>query len=181
MGHAVGGGHLANSGVADHHGVAVLRHAGDSAVGVGWARTRKTKSATAAWKLPPPTWLPSSPFSATPVIAPLELILMLLRETRSPPMLGRGPVYASCPSTVPSAFVGIPTPSGRFALANAPVSSLNNSDGVTHVGGPYYKAMEGAGEMTVGVAGGLLQEGTYLNNQIVTDRHTNALRKVRIS
>ena len=36
---------------------------------------------------------------------------------------------------------------------------------MTHVDGPYYKAMEGAGEMNVGIAGGLLEPGTYLNNQ----------------
>ena len=47
------------------------------------------------------------------------------------------------------------------------VAKCTAPDGVTHVGGPYYKAMQGAGEMTVGIAGGLLPEGTYLNNEEV--------------
>ena len=61
-------------------------------------------------------------------------------------------------------------------IGYAAVGKVTAPDGVTHVGGPYYKAMEGAGEMTVGVAGGLLQEGTYLNNQIVTDDTTPGIK-----
>jgi len=39
-------------------------------------------------------------------------------------------------------------------------------DGVTHIGGPYYKCMEGAGEIKVGTVGGILAD-RYLNNQLV--------------
>ena len=58
----------------------------------------------------------------------------------------------------------------------AAIGKVTAPDGVTHVGGPYYKAMEGAGTMTVGVAGGLLAEGTYLNNQIVTNDSTPGIK-----
>ena len=51
-------------------------------------------------------------------------------------------------------------------IAIAQVSSPN---GVTHTGGPYYKAQEGAGEMTVGIAGGMFPAGTYLNNAKVNE------------
>ena len=44
------------------------------------------------------------------------------------------------------------------------IAQVTAPNGVTHTGGPYYKAQEGAGEMTVGIAGGIFEPGTYLNN-----------------
>ncbi|MDE7221028.1 MAG: hypothetical protein K2O45_15650 [Oscillospiraceae bacterium] len=48
------------------------------------------------------------------------------------------------------------------------MGSVTSPNGVTHTGGPYYKAQEGAGDLTVGIAGGLLGNGTYLNNAVST-------------
>ena len=44
------------------------------------------------------------------------------------------------------------------------VARVVNPDGVTHVDGPYYRAMEGAGDITVGAPGGTL-DGKFLNNK----------------
>ena len=44
------------------------------------------------------------------------------------------------------------------------VARVVNPDGVTHVDGPYYRAMEGAGDITVGAPGGTLN-GKFLNNK----------------
>ena len=74
------------------------------------------------------------------------------------------------------AITGVAENGDTVVIGYAAVGKVTAPDGVTHVGGPYYKAMEGAGEMTVGVAGGLLQEGTYLNNQIVTDDTTPGIK-----
>ena len=49
------------------------------------------------------------------------------------------------------------------------IAQVTAPNGVTHTGGPYYKAQEGAGEMTVGIAGGLLEPGTYLNNAVTIE------------
>ena len=45
------------------------------------------------------------------------------------------------------------------------VGSAASNDGVTHIGGCYYKAQEGAGAMRVAALGGVLK-GLYLNNQL---------------
>ncbi|MBD5153965.1 MAG: flagellar hook-basal body complex protein [Oscillibacter sp.] len=49
------------------------------------------------------------------------------------------------------------------------IGQVTAPNGVTHTGGPYYKAQEGAGELTVGIAGGIFPAGTYLNNAIVSE------------
>lgn len=67
------------------------------------------------------------------------------------------------------AITGVAENGDTVVIGYAAMGKVTAPDGVTHVGGPYYKAMEGAGEMTVGVAGGLLEPGTYLNNQRVND------------
>lgn len=43
------------------------------------------------------------------------------------------------------------------------IGSVQNPNGVTHTEGPYYKAMEGAGRLSINSAGGALK-GQYLNN-----------------
>lgn len=78
------------------------------------------------------------------------------------------------------AITGIGQNGDTIIIGYAAVGQCVAPDGVTHVGGPYYKAMEGAGEMSVGVAGGLLREGTYLNNQVVlSDGDTDILPAVK--
>ena len=52
---------------------------------------------------------------------------------------------------------------GYIAIANA-----DSPDGVTHIDGPYYKAMGGAGSLRVSALGGVLQ-GKYLGNQVAED------------
>lgn len=74
------------------------------------------------------------------------------------------------------AIMGTAENGQAVVVGYAAIGKVTAPDGVTHIGGPYYKAMEGAGEMTVGVAGGLLAEGTYLNNQIVTDDSTPGIK-----
>ena len=49
---------------------------------------------------------------------------------------------------------------GYIAIANC-----DSPDGVTHIDGPYYKAMGGAGSVRVSALGGVL-EGKYLGNQV---------------
>lgn len=48
------------------------------------------------------------------------------------------------------------------------------NDGVTHIGGPYYKAQEGAGDLRVSVLGGVAVDAKgnplYMNNKQNTDR-----------
>ena len=53
---------------------------------------------------------------------------------------------------------GDPVTIGYIAMATVP-----NPAGLTHTEGPYYKAMEGAGKMSINTAGGALS-GQYLNN-----------------
>ena len=67
------------------------------------------------------------------------------------------------------AITGVAENGDTVVIGYAAIGKVTAPDGVTHIGGPYYKAMEGAGEMNVGIAGGLLEQGTYLNNQRVTD------------
>ena len=45
------------------------------------------------------------------------------------------------------------------------IAKVAAPDGVTHIGGPYYKCMEGAGDIKVGAVGGVM-DGRYLNNQV---------------
>lgn len=45
------------------------------------------------------------------------------------------------------------------------VASVDNASGVTHLDGPYYKALGGAGDVRVSVLGGVL-DGRYLNNKV---------------
>ena len=53
---------------------------------------------------------------------------------------------------------GDPVTIGYIAMATVP-----NPAGLTHTEGPYYKAMEGAGQLAINTAGGALN-GRYLNN-----------------
>lgn len=54
---------------------------------------------------------------------------------------------------------GDPVTIGYIAMATVP-----NPGGLTHTEGPYYKAMDGAGKMSINTAGGALS-GKYLNNK----------------
>ena len=58
---------------------------------------------------------------------------------------------------------------GYVAVVNAAAN-----DGVTHIGGPYYKAQEGAGDLRVSVLGGVAVDAKgnplYMNNKQNTDR-----------
>ena len=47
------------------------------------------------------------------------------------------------------------------------IATVDNPSGVTHMGGPYYKAMEGCGNVTVNALGGVLS-GKYLDNKVIT-------------
>ena len=49
-------------------------------------------------------------------------------------------------------------------LGYVAVANCDSSDGVTHVDGPYYKALGGAGKVRVSALNGVL-EGKYLGNQ----------------
>ena len=49
----------------------------------------------------------------------------------------------------------------------AAIATVASPDGVTHLGGPYYAALEGAGDIKVGAVGGIMA-GKYLNNKTVT-------------
>ena len=49
-------------------------------------------------------------------------------------------------------------------IGYAAIAKVMAPDGVTHVGGRYYKCMEGAGDITVGAVGGIM-DGKYLNNK----------------
>ena len=74
------------------------------------------------------------------------------------------------------AITGVAENGDTVVIGYAAIGKVTAPDGVTHIGGPYYKAMEGAGEMNVGIAGGLLEPGTYLNNQRITEDATPASR-----
>lgn len=54
------------------------------------------------------------------------------------------------------------------------IAKVMAPDGVTHIGGPYYKCMEGAGDISVGAVGGIMSD-RYLNNQITTGEAENAV------
>ena len=67
------------------------------------------------------------------------------------------------------AIIGTSRANGKTVIIGyIAVGGVTSPNGVTHTGGPYYKAQEGAGDLTVGIAGGLLGNGTYLNNAVST-------------
>ena len=46
----------------------------------------------------------------------------------------------------------------------AAIASVDSPDGVTHIGGPYYQALEGSGDVHVSGVGGILTD-KFLNNK----------------
>ena len=52
-------------------------------------------------------------------------------------------------------------------IGYAAIASVDSPDGVTHIGGPYYQAMEGSGDVRISGVGGILTD-RFLNNQVVT-------------
>lgn len=64
------------------------------------------------------------------------------------------------------AITGIAANGDTVILGYAAIANCDSSDGVTHMDGPYYKAMGGAGKIRVSALGGIL-EGKYLGNQEV--------------
>ena len=52
-------------------------------------------------------------------------------------------------------------------IGYAAIANVDSPDGVTHVGGPYYQAMEGSGDIRISGVGGILTD-RFLNNQVVT-------------
>ena len=62
------------------------------------------------------------------------------------------------------AIIGTADNGDTVVIGYIAIAQVTAPNGVTHTGGPYYKAQEGAGEMTVGIAGGIFPSGTYLNN-----------------
>ncbi len=70
------------------------------------------------------------------------------------------------------AIVGTCDNGQTVVIGYAAIAKVMAPDGVTHIGGPYYKCMEGAGEIKVGAVGGIM-DGRYLNNQqVITDGDT---------
>ena len=70
------------------------------------------------------------------------------------------------------AITGIAANGDTVVIGYVAVANVDSSDGVTHVDGPYYKAMGGAGAVRVSALGGVL-EGKYLGNQVVTAADPN--------
>ncbi len=67
------------------------------------------------------------------------------------------------------AIIGINKNGGETVVVGyVAVASVDSPDGVTHIDGPYYKAMGGAGDVRVGAMGGVLAD-RYLNNQYLDD------------
>ena len=65
--------------------------------------------------------------------------------------------------------------SGTVVLGYVAIANVDSPSGVTHVGGPYYQALEGAGDITVSAVGGIMS-GRYLNNQVPkTDGNTTTV------
>jgi len=56
---------------------------------------------------------------------------------------------------------------GTVSIGCIAIATVDNPSGVTHDSGPYYKAMEGAGDIHLNALGGTLN-GKYLNNQEIT-------------
>ena len=70
------------------------------------------------------------------------------------------------------AIVGTCDNGQTVVIGYAAIAKVMAPDGVTHIGGPYYKCMEGAGEIKVGAVGGIM-DGRYLNNQqVITEGDT---------
>ena len=63
------------------------------------------------------------------------------------------------------AIQGIAANGDTVVLGYVAVANCDSSDGVTHVDGPYYKALGGAGKIRVSALNGVL-EGKYLGNQV---------------
>ena len=65
--------------------------------------------------------------------------------------------------------------SGTVVLGYVAIANVDSPSGVTHMGGPYYQALEGAGDITVSAVGGIMS-GRYLNNQVPkTDGNTTTV------
>ena len=63
------------------------------------------------------------------------------------------------------AIIGINKNGGETVVVGyVAVASVDSPDGVTHTDGPYYKAMGGAGDVSVGALGGVLKN-RFLNNK----------------
>ena len=66
------------------------------------------------------------------------------------------------------AITGIAANGETVILGYIAIANVDSPDGVTHIDGPYYKAMGGAGSLRVSALGGVLQ-GKYLGNQVAED------------
>ncbi len=66
------------------------------------------------------------------------------------------------------AITGIAANGETVILGYIAIANVDSPDGVTHIDGPYYKAMGGAGSLRVSALGGVLQ-GKYLGNQEIKD------------
>jgi len=64
-------------------------------------------------------------------------------------------------------IVGVAANGDTVIVGYIAVANVDSPDGVTHMDGPYYKAMGGAGCVRVSALGGIL-EGKYLSNQVIT-------------
>ncbi|RKI65715.1 flagellar hook-basal body complex protein [bacterium 1xD42-67] len=64
------------------------------------------------------------------------------------------------------AIQGVAANGDTVVIGYIAIASVDSPDGVTHIDGPYYKAMGGAGSVRVSALGGVL-EGKYLGNQVV--------------
>ena len=63
------------------------------------------------------------------------------------------------------AIQGVAANGETVVIGYIAIASVDSPDGVTHIDGPYYKAMGGAGSVRVSALGGVL-EGKYLGNQV---------------
>ena len=66
------------------------------------------------------------------------------------------------------AITGLAANGETVILGYIAIANVDSPDGVTHIDGPYYKAMGGAGSLRVSALGGVLQ-GKYLGNQVAED------------
>ena len=66
------------------------------------------------------------------------------------------------------AIIGVASNGDTVVVGYVAVANVDSPDGVTHMDGPYYKAMGGAGGVRVSALGGVL-EGKYLGNQVVNN------------
>ncbi len=70
------------------------------------------------------------------------------------------------------AIIGVASNGDTVVVGYVAVANVDSPDGVTHMDGPYYKAMGGAGGVRVSALGGVL-EGKYLGNQVVKEANGN--------